>query len=275
VGDACKRGALEHPLPIETFGKAERAGLPEAMVRVVELAKDMQIAMPIPNDWLAETGAQFGRGGQSLNVAQLASLAGIAIEAKRSELAYAVSGAGLERGGPTEANFLLLRAQSLPFGERRAVCDAAAAQLAREQRQMDIVEKAVEELAESPFDDLKFTTEQAAGVVRKEKAERAFPTPYRPGPDYRDLFDSELCDCPNCRRARGEGSGPFEDDELDDEDIGEIINQIPPPPGVPPELAKILLAEAMRSVVNGEPVDSVMNRMFGSGPGKRKKGGRR
>jgi hypothetical protein len=276
VGDACKRGRLDHPMPIETFGKEERAGLPEAMVRIVQLAKDMQIATPIPDDWLAETEAQFGRSRQSLNVAQLAALAEFAIEAEESELAYAVSGVGLERGGPTEASFLLLRAQSLLFGERRAVCVAAAGQLAREQRQMDIVEKAVEELAESPFDDLKLTTEQAAGVVRKEKAERAFPTAYRSGPDYSDLLGGGLCDCPNCRRARGEGSGPFEDDEDDDDlDIGEIIDQIPPPPGVPPELAKILLAEAMRSVVNGEPVDSVMNRMFGSGPGKRKKGGRR
>jgi hypothetical protein len=247
------------------------------MVRIIEIAKDMQFALPIPGDWLTETAAQFARGSKSLNVAQLETLGEMAIEAKRLDLAYAVSVAGLERGGPAEASFLFLRARSLPYLERRAVCVAAAAQLARQQRQMDVVEKAVEELAGSPFDDLKLIGEQAATVVRREMAERTAPTQHRPGPDYSDLLGEPPCDCPNCRRARGEATDPFEDFEEDDDDVDldAILDGIPPPPGVPPELAKILLADAMRDVLNGESVDSVMSRMFGHGPGKRKKGGRR
>jgi hypothetical protein len=277
VSDACKRGALEHPPAIAAFGKAERSGLPETMVRVIEIAKDMQFALPIPGDWLTETAAQFARSSKSLNVAQLETLGEMAIEAKRLDLAYAVSVAGLERGGPAEAGFLFLRARSLPYLERRAVCVAAAAQLARQQRQMDVVEKAVEELAGSPFGGLKLTGEQAATVVRREMAERTAPMQHRPGPDYSDLLGEPPCDCPNCRRARGEAASPFEDFEEDDDDVDldAILDGIPPPPGVPPELAKILLADAMRDVLNGESVDSVMSRMFGHGPGKRKKGGRR
>jgi hypothetical protein len=283
VGDACKRGTLEQPQPIQTYGKPERTGLPEAVARIVELSRDMQIAQPIPTDWLTETAAQFARSSQSLDVAQLKVLAEMALDGKRSELAYAASGAGLERGGPSEASFLCLRARSLPYNERRAVCAAAAAHLARQQRQMDVVERAVEELAGSPFDDLTFTSEQAATVVRKEKAERAFPTAYRPGPDYSDLLEGDLCDCSNCRRARGEGSGPFEDfedddDDDDDLDLDAVLDGMPMPPGMPPELGKMVLAEALGSVARGESVDSVMNRLFGSMPGsrgKRKKGGRR
>src|ERR1017187_6927164 len=141
--------------------------------------------------------------------------------AERFELAYAVSAAGLERGGPTEASFLLLRALSLPKdGKGRwAVCAVAAAQLARQQRHMDVVAKAVELLADSQFDDLTLTPEQASTVVQKEKAERAFPTAYRRGPDYGDLFGDDLCDCPKCRRARGEAVSPSED--FDEED-GEV-----------------------------------------------------
>ena len=105
-------------------------------------------------------------------------------------------------------------------------------------------------------------------------------------PRLRRLLGEGMCDCPNCRRARGEGSGPFEDfedfdEDVDDLDIDEIIDSIPPPPGVPAELAKMMLAEAMRRVLDGESVDSAMSGvsgMFGLGPGsrgKRKKGGRR
>ena len=149
------------------LGKTERAALPEAVIRVVELAKDMQMSQPIPGDWMAETAKQFPRSSQSLDVGQLQTLAAAGLYAEHFELTYTVSGAGLERGGPTEASFLLLRALSLPAYQegRRAVCAAAAAQLARQQRQMDVVEKAVELIADSAFDALSLTPEQASAVA--------------------------------------------------------------------------------------------------------------
>jgi hypothetical protein len=283
IGNACKMGALANPPAIATFGKAERSELPEAIARIVELAKDMKIVQPIPGDWLTEMAVQFPRSSQSLDVTHLRLLAETGLDVKRFELAYAVSVAGLERGGPAEASFLLLRARSLPYNERRAVCAAAAAQLARQQRSMDIVDKAVELLAGSPFDNLKLTDEQAASVVRKEKAERAFPTVFRPGPDYSDLLAVGPCDCPDCRRARGEAVSPFEDfedEEVDGEDfdVESMIEDMPLPPGMPPELGKIMMVEAMGALARGESVDSVMSRLFGVGRGsggKRKKGGRR
>ncbi len=282
VADACKRGNLERPPAIQNFGKPERSGLPEAVVRVIELAKDFQIGQLIPDDWLKETGEQFARGSQSLTVAQFETLAEVGLSTKKFELTYAIAGAGLERGGGTEARFLLLRARALPYNERRAVCAAAAAQLARQHRLMEVVDKAVELLAGSPYDNLKLTDEQAASVVRREKAERAFPTVYRPGPDYSDLLGEGSCDCPDCRRARGEAGSPFEDlgeDEDDDDfDIESLFEGMPLPPGMPPELGKIVLTEALGAVARGESVDTVMKRLFGSMPGsggKRTKGGRR
>jgi hypothetical protein len=281
VAEACKRGALERPPAIETFDKKERAGLPEAVARVVDLAKDMQIDQEIPGDWLAETAKQFAHGSQSLDAGQLQTLAEAGLSAKRFELTYAVSAAGLERRGPAEANFLLLRALSLPYdGEGRwAACASAAAQLARRERQMDVVDKAVELLSDSPFRDLRLTPEQASLVVRKEKAEKSFPTSYRRGPDYSDILGSALCDCPKCRRARGEAAGPFEDfDDDDDVDLDAILDDMPLPPGMPPEIAKMLLEETRKSLERGESIDSMLNRVIGHGPGpggKRKKGGRR
>ena len=281
VAYASKQDALEKLPPIETLGKTERAALPEAVVRVVELAKDMQTNQGIPGGWLAETAKQFPRNSQSLNAAQLHTLAEAGLSAEHFELAYAVSSAGLERGGPTEASFLLLRALSLPQYEqdRRAVCAVAAAQLARPQRQMDVVERAVELIADSPFSALSLTPEQASAVARKEKAERAFPTAHRPGPDYSDLLGAALCDCPKCRRARGEAVGPFEDfeDDDDDLDIDAMVDGMDLPPDMPPEIAKILFEETKKSVQRGESLESLLNRVFGPemGFGGRRKKGRR
>ena len=280
VSDASKQPALENLPSLDTLGKTERAALPEAVVRVTELARDMQMTQPIPGDWVAETAKQFPRSSQSLNVGQLQTLGDAALCAKNFELTYAVSGAGLERGGATEASFLLLRAQSLPkYGEGRwAVCAVAAAQLARQQRQMDVVEKAVELLAGSPFTDLPLTPEQAATVVKKEKAERALPGLFRRGPDYGEFLKHALCNCPNCRRARGEAVGPFEDLEEDDEDDDEldaILDSMPLPPDMPEEMARMLFEETRNAVERGEPLDSFLGRVFGPGPGRRKKGRRR
>ena len=49
---------------------------------------------------------------------------------------------------------------------------------------------------------------------------------------------------------------------------------ISPGPGVPRDAARVLLEEAMQAVQRGEPIDSLLNRMFGFG-GKRGKGRRR
>jgi hypothetical protein len=285
VAHASELGALVKLPAGETLGKKERAALPEAVIRVVELAKDLHTVQQIPKDWMMEMVRQFPHSSQSLNVGQLQTLAELGLHTEQFELAYTVSAAGLERGGATEASFLLLRALSLRQNEagRWAVCAAAAAQLARHERQMDVVERAVEALAGSPFGDLSLTPEQASTVVQKEKAERAFPTPRRPGPDYSEFLGESLCNCPKCRRARGEAAGPFEDfDDLDfedddDDDLDAYLDGMELPPDMPPDIARILLEETQKSVQRGESLDSLLNRVFGPGAGfgRRSKKGRR
>jgi len=274
--------AAKHPgeMPLlETLDKRERAALPEAVIRVTELAKDMQMDQGIPGGWLSETEKQFPRSSQSFGVGQLQTLAEAGLFAKRFELTYAVSAAGLQRGGPTEANFLLLRALSLPENGRRAACAVAAAQLARQHRQMDVVEKAVELLADTPFDTLTITPEQAASVLQKEKAEKAFPTAYRPGPNYGDILGLSPCNCPKCRRKRGEDVNPYDDfDEDDDPELDEIFSEMGLPPDLPPEIGKMLFEQTRKALDNGESIDSMLDRIFGPEPGfrpGRRKGRRR
>ena len=74
------------------------------------------------------------------------ALAEAALRRNLRELAYAASAAGLAKGGATEARFLLLRAQALPGWEfeRRNDCIAAATELARRQRDMALVDEAVD-----------------------------------------------------------------------------------------------------------------------------------
>ena len=90
--------------------------------------------------------------------------------------------------------------------------------------------------------------------------------------------------CPNCRRARGEAAGPFEDLEEDfeegddDFDLDEVFKETELPPGIPPEIARTLFEETAKAIQRGESLDSFMNSVFGSGSGfggRRKKGRRK
>ena len=174
------------------------------------------------------------------------SLAEAGLTAKNLELAYAVSGAGLERGGPTEASFLVLRALSLPEyqEDRRAVCALAAAQLARQQRDMDVVEKAVELIAESPYDDLTFTPEQASsGAPARRKRNGRSPPHTAPAPTIAICWGQVCATVPNAAARAENPSDPFDfdDDDVDfdeDSDLDAILNATPLPPDMPPEIAK-------------------------------------
>src|SRR5438874_1232986 len=83
----------------------------------------------------------------------------------------AASPAGLARGGPSEAHFLLLRARAIPSGHgvRYVALAAAAAELGRFHRDMEVVDKAVE-IVRNPLggDSISLTVDQAREVVRKE-----------------------------------------------------------------------------------------------------------
>ncbi len=265
---------------ISTYGKKERAALPEAVIRVLELAKDFQTTQQIPGDWLLETMKQFPHSSQSLSVGQLQTLGEAALCAERCDLAYAVSAAGLERGGPSQAAFLLMRALALiEFQqERSAVCAAAAAQLARRDRQMDVLDKAVELLSDCPLGDLSLTAEQASEVAQTEKAARDFPAGPQAGPRYEKFLGEPLCNCPECRCARAEAADLYEDFEADDDDVDfdALMDGMELPPDMPPEVAKVVLQETQKAVQSGESLDSLLKRLFGpAAMNRRTKKGRR
>ena len=281
-----KRLGSASPPHVNALSRQERTTVPASVARVMAIAGDFGVLkFPFPLSYFAEAEAQFASVSGSLDIKQIRQLGELGMVMGYPRLAWAASGAGLERGGSSEAYFLLLRARAVPAGEaeRYVAMTAAAAELGRFHRDMEVVDKAVE-IVRNPFggDSISLTLEQAREVVRKEIASPAFPGGFSPGPDYRNLMPGQLCQCPNCRRQRGEISGPFgkeedgDDYEFGEDDVERIFNESVPE-DMPPEMARTLLEVMKEALTTGESPDEIMSRIMGGsrGGGKRKKGRRK
>jgi hypothetical protein len=274
VATAAKRGEQVRLEPCDKLAAAERTALPAAMARVTALARDMNsLNLQLPWTYIAEAAQQLPRVSASLDTGQLQTLAEAGVSARHIELAYAASAAGLGRGGPTEARFLLLRALSLPEQrlERRAVCAAAALALARQQGDQTVVHDAVEAL-HGPLEsgELSLTLDEAGEALRLEREEPKVFAANRRDPDYSRILKIERCDCPECRGERGEIAVPIEDREG-------IWDEMPIPPDMPPEIARMFFEETRKAVERGESLESLLARLLagGSPPRGHRKGTRR
>ena len=103
--------------------------MPLSVAKVMELLKDMGITkFNLSMHYLEETETQFPGLSDTLTAAQLRRLGDLGITTSRPKLAWLATGAGLKRGGPDEAYFLLLRSRATPsWYSNRAVALAAAA----------------------------------------------------------------------------------------------------------------------------------------------------
>jgi len=195
--------------------------LAQSLGRCCALFDDLAVPFEMTKEWESSLLALFSHGNVSpLDAGALRSLGETALRGVQNTLAFAISAAGLRLGQPHEARFLLLRARSLPERavERRQACFAAAAEIARRQRDMDLVadivdhhQRATDQGWASIFggsswaDDLRMDEEQWGQVLEQEK--HAQPYPSSP---WDDEFSSGLlsqvlgrCQCPACQRARG------------------------------------------------------------------------
>ena len=256
---------LESLLEIQKLGKEDRSALPATFARLSSLARDLQFDLQIPQTWMREIAKQFDKSKQPLSVDQLRELGRGGLNAGHPDLAYVVSARGLETGEATHAEFLMMRAKALPQKqfERRMVCAAAAAELARQRGDVDLAGKAVE-LLSGPFADgsLKVTPEQAAEVVRLEKTKRK---PNAPPPSYRSITAGDFCDCPDCQRARGEPPDPFDLHDEDDFDEDDPFENLEIPGDMPSAIAAMLVDETKRAVMNGESLDDLIARLLDMG----------
>src|SRR6202030_2924148 len=106
---------------VHDLSRRERTAIPASLTRVVAVAKELGIKnFQLPVSYFAEAEAQFPDVSASLDIEQIRSLGELGMATEHPKLAWSASGAGLQRGGPSEARFLLLRARAMPagYGER-------------------------------------------------------------------------------------------------------------------------------------------------------------
>jgi hypothetical protein len=245
LAETCNLSAeLQEHLERWTPSKSKLGILSVAAARGLALGADMNLSCGIPRSWHEPLVQELLQHGSSFDPGQLRVLAESALASAAPKLVYAASVVGLARGGPSEARFLLLRAQSLPEFEqaRRNVCLAAAAELARRQRDTRLLDEIIEARRrlgtrwDAPVDDRDFSMSsgQIDRVLKEEKQARTYPEhPLRrtvlPG-DYDGM--PGLCQCPECRSRRGELDEAEEFDDAENEELAtleliELLNSTP------------------------------------------------
>jgi hypothetical protein len=278
IAAGCRRAKFGKLPPLGTFAAAERTGLPAAIARAAVLGREVRLEWRLPGSWLSEAVQHFPTAAHSLDGARLHALAEAALRSGNTGLAYLVSAAGLERGGADEPAFLLLRARALPPRDalRRVICAAAAAELARHIRNVDVAGQALDFIrGELKTAAPPMSRTDAESVLGKEKRAQNPPKANDRGPDYSD-FTLQQCDCPGCRRARGEDvEDEEEEEEEEDSDFEEIFDEVPVPREIPPQIARVLFEEATQAAKRGESIEEMIARLMGRPAPRRRKKGRR
>jgi hypothetical protein len=286
-----------------SIDSAESAGLLAGVARVSTLGAVLGFPIVLPGDWELRLTALVGAPDHALDTAQLLALGELARRSEAFPLSFAVSVAGLASGA-ADARFLFLRAQTLPgwLSERRRRCLAAALELARRERDMELAGKILDQLRgysadmfapddfqdeeETGFNGHSLTPEALHAIIVQERAERGYPsvrpaTPARlPRRDrYRDDEDDDDCNCPDCRRRRGDiEEEPTEDAPRAEEAAEEDGSPFMGLDNLDPELGDMLdflpeefLQAAIEALKRGESPDQVLGRiLFGAGAPNRR-----
>ena len=252
LGELLKACGLPRSAPGVSFNALEGLDiddLPAPVGRACLLGDDVGFPIAIPPFYTEELEDAFTLDIPSLDVPTIRSIGEAALRDDCPELAYAVSGVGLLKGGPAVAGFLLLRARSLPFPERfrKNDCIDAAIALARGERDMALIDEAIELRRNvngggyiSPFpgrraerNDFSTDPEALEDFLEREKAAREYHPYDASEPDFLDDYDDDddydldahdcrHCDAKDCRDRKAEyvpGSDDdrWEDDERDDD----------------------------------------------------------
>ena len=249
-----------------------------AVGRACLLGDDVGMPVAIPPMYTAELENVFTSEPTVLDASMMGAVAEAALRNDCMELAYAVSGAGLLKGAPTSAVFLLLRARSLPVREqsRKNSCIDAAIVLARRERDMDLIDEAIElrrneevggyfslfRRKRRTIDDFSTDPEALDDLLKREREAREYPhDASEPDfPDFDDDDDDDDLDGHDCRHCSvedcpsrkveyvpGSDDDDWEDDDSWGEDDRELLEamleggSLDLPSDIPPEAVPILL----------------------------------
>ena len=265
---------FEPPPPIKDLSSRERSAVPSSLARVLAIADDIGIRkFKVPAHYIEEAEKQLPSVCDSLDSEQIRRLGDLGILAGSLKLAWDASQAGMMRRGPMEAYFLLMRARAMPpgFSARGMVIAAAAAELGRVYRDMEVVNRAVE-MVRNPAggDSLTLSIEDARNVLQNEITSGVFPTRFNPGPDYRHFFAGAACTCLECRQGGRPNSRATESEDDSTPEIEELERSFKRglPKGMPPAFAETFLEMVREGFRAGESSEEVMARIFGKSSGK-------
>jgi HPt (histidine-containing phosphotransfer) domain-containing protein len=239
LADAAQIGPTTS-FPALKAAKNSAAELLAGATRACLLMQWAGLAVNLPLTWNNPLIAALKLPNCPVDAGQLLILGEAALANSTVELAYAVSTAGLANGG-AKAEFLFLRARSIPqmTSLRQDGCLTAALELARRERNTDLVGRILDRLNGKKKDgrgsrDFKLgiesdptiasrpvSSELLSMILEEEQALTEFPG-YNPGPEpkYAEELGYSLCDCQKCRARRGKrvDESEFSDDEDDDSD---------------------------------------------------------
>ncbi len=263
VGRAATKGA---PLAPEGTAPATGQTLLRAVGRTCAACRDAGVPVTILPDWRRPLTETLAGADGSHDLAQIRALAEGALGVAQRDIAFAAAGAGLRVGGPHRARFLLLRARSLvQHGRRRQECLDVAAELARRQRDTDLLAEIMDEigpwLAFNREGDISVADEAIDRVLSREaqaatpaEAERFAARGRKAGPGGRGrkagggrpagLFDDLFDDDEDEDEDEDDDLFDDEDDFLDEDDSDEKMDSLPVD-GLPPREIMELLVEVI------------------------------
>ncbi|MBT8367140.1 MAG: hypothetical protein KJP23_20805 [Deltaproteobacteria bacterium] len=278
---ACSLSDRQINLPAPTKAPLRNEDLAIALARGCRLGDDMGIPITIPLEYEKKLRNFFSTEDGSHDTATIRVIAETALRNKHYELAYAAAGVGLVKQGAATARFLLLRARSLPTWEieRKDDCLTAAIELARRERDLDLIDEAIELRRNGnrmPFgfslfnnmigeDKPSMDAEELNDVLELEKEAREYPFDYMSddfddddddNDDDDDESECRYCDAKNCP----DRDAPFRPNELyaeefDDDDIDEFpdFNTLLDDflPDLPPDLMSLIMKVFAKHGRNG------------------------
>ena len=283
LSKACGLSERKIQLPESDNGALEGNDLVNAMAKGCQVAEEMGIAVAIPRTYEKKIRNFFTAGDDLPDTAAIRTIAETALKNDNLKLAYAAAGAGLLKHGISAARFLLLRARSLPGWEidRQDDCITAAIELARRERDMDLIDEAIELRRNGngwPFGFSIFSpivgeekpsmeTEELNHVLQREKEARDYPSGMMDGflNDFDDDLDDDddesqcrYCDVKNCPdRVAPYLPEKLQDKDFDDDDqecgdmpdFNTFLDEFRP--DLPPELMTVITKVFSKHGKNG------------------------
>src|SRR5271157_276843 len=256
--------ALLQPLEMNSLdGTSLLTGVSKAFA----LGNLVGVPLTIPEKWEDHLSTALMHPTLPLDIAQMLVIGEAALRNQAPKLAFAVSVAGMARGG-ADSRFLLLRARALPLWatERRYHCLCVALELGRRERNTELAGRVLDQLRDHPtnmfgpddfldevaYDGFSVKPELLTEVLDEGRKEKQFPIARRDAlPSYVREREMEERDSAKSRRRQDD----FDEQEIDEEDFAELEELMEV---LPPEF----VSQVLGALARGENPEQIMAKML-------------